>query len=106
MTPVEPSLAENLVKALVGFPKYIVEWFVGLLIVTLNDLHITTLAVTGVAVGFASGSVLIGIAAFFVAYTASRTFAIIGDGVAVGARSQASATLNAGHVVAQAISEE
>lgn len=86
MSEEAPSTGEVFVRTLVRFPKYIVEWTVGLIIAILSDLHITTLAVTGVAVGFAASSVLIGVAAFFVFYTLSRISSNVADGIVFGTR--------------------
>jgi len=77
-------MMNKLGTTIVGFPKYIFEWTVGLIIAILSDLHITTLVVTGVAVGFAASSVLIGVATFFVAYSISRIVAHIAEGFVHG----------------------
>jgi predicted MFS family arabinose efflux permease len=100
-----PSAAELFVRALVQFPKYLVEWTVGLLIAILTDLHITTLAVTGVAVGFAASSVLIGVATFFVVYTLSRILSNVADGIAFGSRSIAASIQQHASVVQQGQAE-
>jgi small-conductance mechanosensitive channel len=91
MSEEKSGAAEALVRALVRFPKYILEWTVGLIVAILSDLHITTLTVTGVAVGFAASSVLVGVAAFFVVYTLSRIISNVADGVVFGTRNVAGA---------------
>ena len=78
------TLRQTLTRVIVGFPKYILEWSLGLLIVVLSDLHITTLAVTGLFIGLAASSVLVGIAAFLVAYTVSRIVYDLAEGFVVG----------------------
>lgn len=70
MVPVSPW--ENLVRSIVGFPKYALEYTIGLIIAILTDLHITTLAITAVIGGFVFGSVLGAIFLFFIVYTLSR----------------------------------
>jgi hypothetical protein len=101
MSKEQPSITELVVRALVRFPKYLLEWTVGLLIAVLTDLHITTLAVTAVVVGFAASSVLIGVAAFFAAYTLSRIASNVADGVVFGSRSVAAAISQHAAVVQQ-----
>lgn len=77
-----PTQGEIFLKAVTNFPKYIVGWVLGLIQAVLADLHMTTLAITGVAVGFALSSVTAGVAAFFVAYTLSRIVSNHADAVA------------------------
>jgi hypothetical protein len=91
MSQEEIPLGESLIRAFVGFPKYIIQWIGGLIVAILTDLHITTLAVTAVAVGFAS-SLSVGIATFFVIYSLSRIIAIIADGYVIGSNRIAQAT--------------
>lgn len=76
----EQSATEQLVGTIIAFPKYAFGWVVGLVIAVLSDLHITTLAITGVLGGFVFGSALIGVFLFFVAYTISRVLSNIADG--------------------------
>lgn len=92
--PKQPSLAENFVLAVVGFPKFAIEWVVGLLIAIMTDLHIAALAVTGVLVGLAVGSVLVGLAAFFVAYSFSRIISYVANAIGTGFGRLADATFH------------
>jgi hypothetical protein len=81
----EQTIGQQLRQAIVGFPRYISTWMLGLIVAIISDYHITTLTLTGVAVGFATGSVLIGLASFFVIYAFSRSLSNIADGVAYSA---------------------
>lgn len=73
-------------EVLKAFPKYILGWVVGLIAAILSDLHITTLAVSGIAVGIASHSIAIGVAAFFVLYSVSRIASYVSDSIGFGTR--------------------
>lgn len=80
------DLFESLKNSVRGFPRYIVQWVGGLVVVVLTDLHMTALAVTGLTVGWATKSPRWGVAAFFVAYTASRVIGNLADAVGHGLR--------------------
>lgn len=94
-TPEQPSLGENFVQTVVNFPKYAIEWVVGLIIAILSDLHITTLAVAGAFIGLVANSPEVGLAGFFVLYSLSRVVAFIGQGVAEAGIRVSNATFSA-----------
>ena len=50
MTPEQPSVGEQIIRALVGFPKYAVAYVLGFYLI-LTDVDMTTLAIIGVLVG-------------------------------------------------------
>lgn len=72
MEEVSTSVTQDFIHALFGAPRYLYGWFVGLLTVILSDFSVTALAVAGLSVGFATHSILIGIATFFVLYALAR----------------------------------
>lgn len=92
MVPQQPSAAEELVRALVGFPKYAAGWVLGLITAILTDLNITTIAVTGVAVGLATSSVLTGLAVFFVVYSLLRGVNLLSSSIGFGFQRLSDAT--------------
>lgn len=102
MVPEQPSLWEDLVRAIVGFPKYIFGWTVGLVIAVLTDLHITALAVTAALAGVYGTSVLLGVLVFFAIYSLSRVANLTANAIGFGAREIAGSTFNAGQAVANA----
>lgn len=83
-------MSEDLVRTIVGFPKYIWGWTLGLIVAILSDLHITTLAVTGVFAGIYGESVILGILVFFVTYSISRVLALTSNAVSYAGQSIAS----------------
>lgn len=86
-----PSPLRQLFQAIIGFPAYLFGWTIGLLVAVLTDLHITTLAISGVLVGFARESVIDGFAAFFILYVLSRIFSNVADAIGVGLNNNARA---------------
>jgi hypothetical protein len=68
----QTSLGEDLVRALVGLPKFLIEYFVGLVHVILTDYYIFTFLLAAVLFGVARESVLEGFLAFFVIYSLFR----------------------------------
>jgi hypothetical protein len=85
-------MGEELIRALVGFPKFAIGWVVGLIVAIITDLHIATLAVTGILAGFVFHSALVGVFAFFVAYSASRIVSYIANAIGMGTNRLADAT--------------
>jgi len=81
-----PTISEASAAALKGLPKYVFEYTIGLLIAIVSDFHITTLALAGTAVGFARGSVLDGVATFFVIYSALRIVGNLSEAVGLNLR--------------------
>jgi hypothetical protein len=81
-----PTIAQSSVAALKGLPKYIFEYTVGLLIAVVTDFHITTLALAGAFVGLARGSVLDGVATFFVIYSLLRIVGNLAEAVGINLR--------------------
>jgi len=75
------SAWENLVRSVVGFPKYIVEWTVGLIVAILTYLHITTLAITAAVGGVYYHNALLGLFLFFILYSASRVAGVIANSI-------------------------
>lgn len=67
----EPSLGRQIALALVGFPKYAVEWVLGFYIV-LTNTELTALAVLSVLVGFETDWKL-GVIVFLAAWLTLRT---------------------------------
>jgi fucose 4-O-acetylase-like acetyltransferase len=92
MAPISPF--REFLDALLQFPAYFVGWTVGLIVAILTDLHVTTLAVAGVATGVAAESLTIGVAAFFVLYVISRIVANLADAVGHGLNNNARAIIN------------
>jgi len=86
MEPTQPSAWEHLVRSLIGFPKYILEWTLGLIVAVLTDLHITTLAVTGAISGLYFGDVTLGFLLFFFLYTASRVASMVANSIGIGSQ--------------------
>lgn len=86
-----PSPLRQLFRAIIGFPVYFFGWTIGLAVAVLTDLHITTLAISGVLVGLARESVIDGFVAFFILYTLSRIFSNIADAVGIGLNNNAKA---------------
>jgi hypothetical protein len=68
----QQTISQELVTSIVHLPRYLAQWVAGLIIVIFSESIVTTLAVTGVAVGFATSSILIGVASFFVLYSFAR----------------------------------
>lgn len=95
----QPSVWETLVRSIVRFPAYALDWIVGLITVILSDLHVTTLAVTGVVVGLWGGSLLVGLVAFFVLYAVSRIVSNVANSIGFGLGNLAQAN----HGIAQSV---
>lgn len=87
-----PSIAEELVQSVIGFPKFAIEWVIGLIIAILTDLHIASLAVTGLVAGFVFHSVLTGVFVFFLAYSISRIVSYVANAIGTGLGRLADAT--------------
>jgi hypothetical protein len=81
MNEQQPGIGEALVRACVGFLPYALTYTVGLIVAILTDLHITTLAITGALLGVYTGSILFGVLAFFVLYTASRIMGNVAEAI-------------------------
>lgn len=86
-----PSPLNQLFKAIVGFPIYFFGWTIGLCVAILTDLHITTLAISGVLVGLARESVVDGFTAFFLLYVFSRVLSNVADAIGIGLNNNARA---------------
>lgn len=67
-----PTITEELVTTIVHAPQFFAQYVVGLFIVLISEALVTTFALAAVAVGFATDSVLIGLAAFGVIYSLGR----------------------------------
>jgi hypothetical protein len=85
---------KELWDSLVYFPGYLIGWTVGLIVAILTDLHVTTLAIAGVAVGIATDSISNGFAAFFVLYVFSRVISNLADAIGYGLNNNARAITN------------
>lgn len=81
-----PTIGQASAAALKGLPKYVFEYTIGLLIAIVTDFHITTLALAGVAVGFARESVLDGVATFFVIYSVLRIVGNLAEAIGLSLR--------------------
>lgn len=92
MNEQQPGIGEALVRAFVEFLPYALTYTVGLIVAILTDLHITTLAITGVLLGAYEGSILFGLAAFFVLYSISRVVGNVAESIGYGLRYHANAT--------------
>lgn len=99
------SVWENLVRTIIGFPKYLLEWTIGLVIAVLSDLHITTLALTGIVSGLALSSVLWGVVVFFGLYSLSRVVALLSNAVGFGFQGLARATSESGYAFANVFTQ-
>lgn len=75
------SLSDQLVRALVGFPKYLIEFVGGLIVAILTDLDLTILTIFAVAVGFLVHGIWLAVALFFGLYAVLRTVGSLGDGL-------------------------
>ena len=95
------SVTEELIRAIVGFPRYAYEWTVGLLVAILSDLHITALAVTGVIGGLVFHSILVGVFVFFATYAFSRVIGNLANAIGFGLNNNATATGRVGDAVFQ-----
>jgi hypothetical protein len=96
-----PSAWEVLIRAVVGFPKYILEWVIGLVVAILTDLHITTLAVTAILAGFYFSNPLLGVLIFFAIYSISRVASLTSNAVGFGAREIAGANSSIAGTISQ-----
>ncbi len=105
MSEQQPTMWEDLVRSIVGLPKYVLGWTGGLVIAILSDLHMTTLAVTGVVAGFALDSWLWGVVAFFALYSLSRVVSTLANAIGFGAQGIAQATARAGQTFAGVFSQ-
>jgi hypothetical protein len=77
------NLKTALVKATVGLPKYLLEYFGGLVVATFTIIDMTTLTIFAIAVGFVT-SVGIGVASFFGLYLVMRVISSIADAIGIG----------------------
>lgn len=77
------SLKTSLTRAVVGLPKYLVEYFGGLVVATFTIIDLTTLTIFAVAVGFVT-SVGVGVASFFGLYLIMRVISSIADAIGIG----------------------
>jgi hypothetical protein len=77
------SLKTSLTRAIVGLPKYLVEYFGGLVVAMFTIIDLTTLTIFAVAVGFVT-SVGVGIASFFGLYLIMRVISSIADAIGIG----------------------
>lgn len=75
-------LIPTLKSAILGFPRYAFSYITGLLTALIEDLNVTTFALTAVAVGWATHSVPIAVAAFFVVYSFARVVLVLAQSVA------------------------
>lgn len=83
------TVGSQLADALVHFPAYVISWTIGLLIIILSDVTVTTVALLGVFVGFATDDVFWGLSAFTIAYVALRAVGILADATNLGLRTLA-----------------
>jgi hypothetical protein len=81
-----PTIGQASAAALKGLPKYVFEYTIGLLIAVVTDFHITTLALAGTFVGLARGSVLDGVATFFIIYSLLRIVGNLAEAVGINLR--------------------
>jgi hypothetical protein len=77
------SLKASLTRAIVGLPKYLVEYFGGLVVAMFTIIDLTTLTIFAVAVGFVT-SVGVGVASFFGLYLIMRVISSIADAIGIG----------------------
>jgi hypothetical protein len=77
------NLKTALIKAIVGLPKYLVEYFGGLVVAMFTIIDLTTLTIFAVAVGFVT-SVGVGVASFFGLYLIMRVISSIADAIGIG----------------------
>lgn len=89
----ESKLSHDLVDAIVGFPKYMVEYVGGLFYAILTDIFITTLTIGAIAAGFAT-TWISGLTIFFIIYAIAR---VVGN--------HASATAVSGGQIASSIAQ-
>lgn len=95
----EQSLGEELIRALVGFPKYAIQWVGGLVVAVLTDLHMTAITVTAVLLGVAIGSVIWGVTGFFLIYSLSRVVGNLANSVGFGLQDVASKLYTAAYLL-------
>jgi hypothetical protein len=69
----EQSQGEQLVRAIVNFPKYFAGFLLGFFVIVLVELDMTALLLAAVALGFAVDSVFWGVFFFLVAWVLLRT---------------------------------
>lgn len=82
----EKSIAAEAIDALVAAPLFAVELVVSILVCVISEIYVATFALTGVAVGFATESIPVGIASFMILYSLSRVLGTLAN--AVGASGQ------------------
>jgi len=80
----ESNLGEDLVRALVGLPKYVIQYVGGLIVGVLTDFFLTGLAISSVLAALLLSSVLVGFATFFLIYTVLKPFIYLNDAVGFG----------------------
>lgn len=79
--PEGESIMEELGRAVVNFPLFLIEMVASLVAVTLSDTLVASFALTGAAVGFAAGSWIVGLAVFLTIYSVSRVVGLIANAV-------------------------
>jgi hypothetical protein len=68
----QSSLGEDFVRAVVNFPKFLLQYTVGVLIFILSDYNLFTMALLGIVAGFVANAWLVGVLVFLGVYVASR----------------------------------
>lgn len=64
------SEGTSIASVLTGLPRYLLDYFIGFVVVVATDTTMTSLGLGSIALGFALGSAWIGLAAFFLGHTA------------------------------------
>lgn len=80
MIPLPPHIA--LKNAIRAFPAYLYTFVVGFIIALIEDINVTTFALTGAVTSFAAHSALIGVAAFAIIYSLGRIVFLLGQIIA------------------------
>jgi hypothetical protein len=85
----EPKLTEDLVRAILGFPKYAVEYLGSLIVAILTDVNLSTLGAIAVLVGIVKRSVSAGLLALFTGHFIGRSIGMLADSIVAGFRGHA-----------------
>jgi hypothetical protein len=73
-----PVLSEQLVRAILGFPKFFVSFLLGFVVIVLVEVDMTAVLLASVVLGFAVKSALWAIFFFLVAWVSLRALSALG----------------------------
>lgn len=82
--PDEPSLVQQIAKAIEGSPSYLVAWLLGFVVITLSEVTMTALAVAAILFGFLTHNVLLALVVYLFAYVLARVVNNIASSIGQG----------------------